>query len=70
MPKKNASTKMLEIRQVKSGLGRPTKHRATLRALGLRHHQQTVIQSDTPGIRGMIDQVAHLIEVRELEGEE
>ncbi|MEJ2677517.1 MAG: 50S ribosomal protein L30 [Gemmatimonadota bacterium] len=68
MPKKKA--KMLEIRQVKSGLGRPVKHRATLRALGLRHHQQTVIQGDTPGIRGMIDQVAHLIEVRELDGEE
>lgn len=70
MPKKKASTGMLEIRQVKSGLGRPMKHRATLRALGLRHHQQTVVQSDTPGIRGMISQVSHLVEVRELEGEE
>jgi large subunit ribosomal protein L30 len=58
----------LAIKQVRSGNGRPAIHRATLRALGLRHHQDSVIQPDNPAIRGMIFQVRHLVEVSELEG--
>lgn len=53
----------LRIRQIRSGNGRPAGHRATLRALGLRHHQHEVVQTDTPAIRGMIFQVRHLVEV-------
>lgn len=68
MAKKKAST--LRITQVRSGNGRPRKHRATLEALGLKKHQQSVVQEDTPSIRGMISQVSHLVEVEELEGEE
>ncbi len=61
----------LRITQVRSGNGRPGKHRATLRALGLRRHQQSVIQTDTPAIRGMLFQVQHLVAVQEVEaGEE
>jgi large subunit ribosomal protein L30 len=60
----------LRITQVRSGNGRPRKHRATLAALGLKRHQHSVVQSDNPAIRGMIFQVRHLIEVEELEGEE
>jgi large subunit ribosomal protein L30 len=55
---------------VRSGLGRPSKHRATLRALGLRHHQQTIEQPDNPAIRGMIAQVRHLLNVVEVPGED
>ncbi|MBI4410321.1 MAG: 50S ribosomal protein L30 [Gemmatimonadetes bacterium] len=57
---------LLRITQVRSGIGRPEKHRATLRALGLRH-QRSVVQKDTPAIRGMIFQVQHLVRVQELE---
>jgi len=53
----------LRIRQIRSGSGRPAAHRATLRALGLRHHQHEVTQTDTPAVRGMIFQVRHLVEV-------
>lgn len=60
--------KKLEIKQIRSGIGRPQAHRRTLAALGIRHHQDTVIQNDTPAIRGMIAQVGHLISVREIEG--
>jgi large subunit ribosomal protein L30 len=60
----------LRITQVRSGNGRPQKHRATLRALGLRRHQQSVVQADTPAIRGMIFQISHLVDVEELDGEE
>jgi large subunit ribosomal protein L30 len=57
----------IEIRQVRSGIGRLTKHRRTLRALGLKRHQQSVVHDDTPAIRGMINQVRHLVEVRDAE---
>lgn len=60
--------KKLQIKQVRSGIGRPATHRRTLLALGIKHHQQTVVQTDSPAIRGMIDQVSHLISVTEIEG--
>lgn len=67
---KAEGTRLLKITQVRSGIGRPETHRRTLRALGLRRHQQSVIQKDTPAIRGMIFQVQHLVDVQELEGAE
>jgi ribosomal protein L30 len=42
-------------------------HRKTLRALGLRRHQQTVVQPDNAAIQGMLFQVRHLVEVSEAE---
>lgn len=64
------STKRLRVRQVRSGVGRPAKHRATLEALGFRKHQQTIVKQDNPAIRGMLFQVRHLVEVEEIaEGE-
>lgn len=66
---KKTGSGRLRITQVRSGNGRPRKHRATLEALGLRH-QRSVVKADNPAIRGMIFQVSHLVEVEELEGEE
>jgi large subunit ribosomal protein L30 len=60
--------KKLEITQVRSGIGRPEPHRRTLRALGIKRHQQSVVHDDSPAIRGMIRKVSHLISVREIEG--
>lgn len=57
----------LEITQVKSGIGRVEKHRRTLRALGIKRHQQSVVQEDNPAIRGMLAQISHLVSVREIE---
>ena len=34
--------------------------RATLEALGLKHHQE-VVKPDSPSLRGMIKQVRHLV---------
>lgn len=65
-----AGDSKLRITQIRSGNGRPQKHRDTLRALGLRRHQHSVIQNDNPAIRGMLFQVRHLVEVEELAGEE
>ncbi len=57
----------LEITQVRSGIRRKLKHRATLRALGIKRHQHSVIHNDTPAIRGMVNQISHLVSVREIE---
>jgi large subunit ribosomal protein L30 len=54
----------LLITQTKSGVGAPSKHRATLQALGLKH-QRSVVQDDNSAIRGMIFQVRHLVKVEE-----
>jgi large subunit ribosomal protein L30 len=61
------SEKMLYITLVRSGIGYSQKHKDTLRALGLRKINQTVVKQDTPTVQGMLSKVHHLvvIEVRE-----
>jgi large subunit ribosomal protein L30 len=54
----------LEITQIKSSIGRLPSHRGTLRALGLKRIRHTVVHEDTPVIRGMVNKVAYLLEVR------
>lgn len=64
--KKAAQPGKLEITQIRSLSGRPEPQRRTIRALGLKRHQTSVIQNDTPQIRGMINQIPHLLKVREI----
>lgn len=59
---------MLRILQVKSGIGQTWRQRATLEALGLRHHQDEVVQKDSPSLRGQLKQVRHLVQVTPVEG--
>ncbi|MBE0528388.1 MAG: 50S ribosomal protein L30 [Thermoleophilia bacterium] len=54
----------IEITQVKSTIGRKPDHRGTVRALGLKRIRHTVVHEDTPVIRGMVNKVAYLLEVR------
>ncbi len=54
----------IEITQVKSTIGRKPDHRGTVRALGLKRIRHSVIHEDTPVIRGMVNKVAYLLEVR------
>lgn len=61
-------TGKVRIKQIRSGIGHPALHRATLRAMGLRHHQAVVIQEITPALRGQIQQVRHMIDVMPVEG--
>jgi large subunit ribosomal protein L30 len=53
----------LKIKQVRSGSGHSARMKRTLAALGLKHHQDTVVHADHPALRGMIQQVRHLLEV-------
>lgn len=59
--------KKLRITYVKSSIGYSVRHKATIRALGLRRLNQTVIQEDTPVVRGMLAKVNHLVQVEEVE---
>ena len=53
----------LLVKQVRSGIGTKPKHRATLRALGLRGVGRERVLPDRPEVRGMIARVPHLVEV-------
>ena len=53
----------LAVKQIRSGIGHSETMRRTLRALGLRHHQQTVRLPNNASVRGMLYKVRHLIEV-------
>jgi len=55
----------LIIKQKKSVIGSKPSHRSTIRRLGLKRINDTVVQEDSPAIRGMISSVKHLIEVKE-----
>ena len=57
--------KTLTLTQIKSGIGYAQRTKDTLRALGIRRMQQTVVQPDNPAIRGMIARVRHLVKVVE-----
>ena len=53
----------LVIRQHRSSIGEKIAARRTLEALGLRRTGQTVEQTDSQAVRGMLRRVAHLVEV-------
>lgn len=57
----------VKITQIRSGIGRKQVHRRTLRALGIKRHQQSVIQEVTPAIEGMINQISFMVEVTDVE---
>ncbi|GBU10709.1 50S ribosomal protein L30 [Erysipelotrichaceae bacterium] len=58
--------KQLAITLKKSIIGAKKNQKATVEALGLRKIRQTVVQTDSASLRGMITIVAHLVEVTEV----
>ena len=56
----------LRITLVKSTIGAIPKHRKTVAALGLKKLNKTVEMPDNAAIRGMIQQVNHLVKVEEI----
>ena len=56
----------LKITLVKSTIGAIPKHRRTIQALGLRKLNSSTIQQDNTAIRGMVNQVSHLVKVEEI----
>ena len=61
------SEKKLRITLVKSPIGYSKRQKETVRSLGLRRLQSSVVHDDTPPIRGMINKISHLVKVEEIE---
>jgi large subunit ribosomal protein L30 len=57
----------LKIRQVRSAVGGKQYQRQTLRTLGLKRVGDSSTREDRPEVRGMINTVAHLVAVEEVD---
>lgn len=53
----------IKIKLVRSPICTPEKHKKIVRALGLTKMNQVVSRPDTPGFRGMVKKVPHLLAV-------
>lgn len=56
----------LRITLVKSPIGAVPKHKATVKAMGLRKLNKTIELPDNPATRGQIQQIGHLLKVEEV----
>ena len=57
--------KKIKVTLIKSTIGAIPKHKATVVALGLRKVNKTVELPDNEAVRGMVNQVKHLVKVEE-----
>lgn len=60
-----APTATVRVKLVKSPWGRLPRHRECVKGLGLRRVGSVRDLEDTPAVRGMINKVAYLLEVRD-----
>jgi len=58
--------KQLKITLKRSLIGYPMTQRITVKDLGLRKLNSSVIQTDNAAIRGMVNKVIHLVDVQEI----
>lgn len=58
--------KSLQIKLVRSFIGRSKDQRVIAQTLGLRKLQQVVVQPNNPQIRGMVEKISHLLQVEEI----
>ena len=57
--------KKIRVKQIKSAIRRQKDQLATLKGLGLNKINRERVLEDTPSVRGMVNKVSHLIEVKE-----
>jgi len=57
----------LRITWVRSDIGYEKSQGETVRSLGLKKLNKTVVVNDTPQVRGMVYKVRHLLRVEEIE---
>lgn len=60
-----AGKKTVTVTLLKSYFGRLPSHRATVKGLGLKKINHTVILEDTPEVRGMINKISYLLKVED-----
>jgi large subunit ribosomal protein L30 len=56
----------IKITQIKSIIDRPQRQKDTMKALGLKKMNATVVKENSPQIIGMIKKVSHLVQVEEV----
>jgi large subunit ribosomal protein L30 len=56
----------IKVTQIRSAIGTKPNQRQTLRSLGLKRINHSVVQEDRPEIRGMVATVPHLVRVEEV----
>ena len=59
------STKTIEVKLIKSSIGRIPNHKKCVKGLGFRKLQETVTVEDTLSNRGMINKIRDMLEVKE-----
>jgi large subunit ribosomal protein L30 len=59
------ATNKIKVKLVGSPIGRVDKQKRIVRAIGLRKMQQVVELPDTPGTRGVVAKVPHLLRIVE-----
>ncbi len=55
----------IRVTQVKSGIGYKEDQKETLKSLGLKRLNDSVVHEDSAALRGMITKVKHLVRVEE-----
>jgi large subunit ribosomal protein L30 len=55
----------ITVTLIKSGIGKPLKHRQILQGMGLTTLNKSVVLKNTPEIQGMIRKVSHMVKVCE-----
>ena len=61
-----AKAKQVKITLIRSTIGQKPAKVATVRSLGLKKINSSVVQDDNDAVRGMIASVSHLVKVEEV----
>ena len=56
-------SKNIQIKLIKSGIGRIKKHKLCIQGLGFKKLNQVLTVEDTPSNRGMINKISDMVEV-------
>jgi large subunit ribosomal protein L30 len=61
--KTSKSGDTIQIRQVRSAICSPEKHKKVIKGLGFTRLNQVIVRPNTSAIRGMVKKVPHLVEI-------
>lgn len=53
----------IRVKLIRSSIGESPRNRKTVKALGLRRMNQEVVHDDTPSLRGMLQNIRHMVDV-------
>ena len=57
------ASKTIQVKLIKSGIGRIKKHKLCIQGLGFKKLNQVITVEDTPSNRGMINKISDMVEV-------